>query len=391
MDTKAMFKIGYGLYVLTAKENGFDNGCIINTVSQVTSEPNRITIAVNKANKTHDMIISTGEFNVSILSTSAKFDVFKHFGFRSGNEVDKFSDYNAIKRASNGIYFVTDSTNAYISAKVINVTDLGTHSLFLADVTDCEVLSETPSATYDYYHKYIKPKPEVKKNSKVYYRCKICGYIYEGDTLPADFICPLCKHPASDFERVEAVENNEKGENTMNLKGTKTEQNLMTAFAGESQARNKYTYFASVAKKEGFEQISAIFNETANNEKEHAKMWFKALGELGDTAQNLLHAAEGENYEWTDMYATFAKEADEEGFTELAEKFRMVAAIEKTHEERYRALLNNVEMQKVFEKAEETMWECRNCGHLVMGKKAPEVCPVCAHPQSYFEVRKENY
>ena len=177
----------------------------------------------------------------------------------------------------------------------------------------------------------------------------------------------------------------------MELKGSKTEKNLMTAFAGESQARNKYTYFASVAKKEGYEQIAAIFLKTAENEKEHAKMWFKALGELGNTAQNLAAAAEGENYEWTDMYATFAKEAEEEGFTKLAEQFRGVAAIEKTHEERYRALLANVDMQKVFEKAEETMWECRNCGHLVMGKKAPDVCPVCAHPQSYFEVRAENY
>ncbi len=177
----------------------------------------------------------------------------------------------------------------------------------------------------------------------------------------------------------------------MELKGSKTEKNLMEAFAGESQARNKYTYFASVAKKEGYQQISAIFEETANNEKEHAKLWFKALGELGNTEENLLHAAEGENYEWTDMYDRFAKDAEEEGFTELAARFRMVAAIEKTHEERYRKLLNNVEMKAVFEKAGETMWECRNCGHLVMGKKAPEVCPVCAHPQSYFEVRKENY
>ncbi len=177
----------------------------------------------------------------------------------------------------------------------------------------------------------------------------------------------------------------------MKLKGTKTEANLMTAFAGESQARNKYTYFASVAKKEGYEQIASIFQRTADNEKEHAKMWFKALGELGDTAANLAAAAEGENYEWTDMYDTFAKEAEEEGFAELAAKFRMVGAIEKAHEERYRALLKNVEMQKVFEKSEETMWECRNCGHLVMGKKAPEVCPVCNHPQSYFEVRTENY
>ena len=177
----------------------------------------------------------------------------------------------------------------------------------------------------------------------------------------------------------------------MELKGSKTEKNLMAAFSGESEARNKYTYFASVAKKEGYEQIAAIFQKTADNEKEHAKMWFKELGALGDTAHNLLAAANGENYEWTDMYATFAKEAEEEGFTAIAAKFRMVAAIEKTHEERYRALLNNVEMQKVFEKADEAIWECRNCGHLVMGKKAPEVCPVCAHPRSYFELRAENY
>ena len=177
----------------------------------------------------------------------------------------------------------------------------------------------------------------------------------------------------------------------MELKGSKTEQNLRTAFSGESEARNKYTYFASVAKKAGYEQIAAIFQKTADTEKEHAKMWFKALGGLGDTAANLLSAAEGENYEWTDMYATFAKEAEEEGFTELAAKFRMVAAIEKTHEERYRKLLSNVEMQEVFKKSEMKIWECRNCGHLVMGKEAPEICPVCAHPQSYFEIRAENY
>ena len=177
----------------------------------------------------------------------------------------------------------------------------------------------------------------------------------------------------------------------MDLKGTKTEQNLMTAFAGESQARNKYTYFASVAKKEGYEQIAAIFQQTADNEKEHAKLWFKALGGLGTTAANLLAAAEGENYEWTDMYDTFAKEAEEEGFKALAFQFRAVAAIEKAHEERYRALLSNVEMQKVFEKAGVTVWECRNCGHMVVGTAAPEVCPVCKHPKAYFEVRKENY
>ena len=183
----------------------------------------------------------------------------------------------------------------------------------------------------------------------------------------------------------------EKERNNLELKGSKTEKNLMTAFAGESEARNKYTYFASVAKKEGYEQIASIFLKTAENEKEHAKMWFKELGLLGDTAANLAAAAAGENYEWTDMYATFAKEAEEEGFTALAAKFRAVAAIEKSHEERYRALLSNVEMQKVFEKSEIKMWECRNCGHLVMGVKAPEVCPVCAHPKAYFEVRAENY
>ena len=173
--------------------------------------------------------------------------------------------------------------------------------------------------------------------------------------------------------------------------GTQTEKNLEAAFAGESQARNKYTYFASVAKKAGYEQIAAMFLKTADNEKEHAKLWFKALGELGDTAENLQHAADGENFEWTDMYERMAKEADEEGFHALAKQFRGVAAIEKAHEERYRALLKNVETKAVFEKAGVQMWECRNCGHLVTGTKAPEVCPVCAHPQAFFEVRKENY
>ena len=173
--------------------------------------------------------------------------------------------------------------------------------------------------------------------------------------------------------------------------GTKTEKNLWEAFAGESQARNKYTYFASVAKKAGYEQIAELFQKTADNEKEHAKLWFKELGELGNTAQNLAAAADGANYEWTDMYDGFAKVADEEGFHELAEKFRAVAAIEKRHEERYRALLNNVETKSVFEKSSVAVWECRNCGHVVVGLKAPEVCPVCAHPQSYFEIHNDNF
>jgi len=205
--------------------------------------------------------------------------------------------------------------------------------------------------------------------------------------------------PSADFpleaakKLLRLIPNNEKTKNTMANKyaGTQTEKNLEAAFAGESQARNKYTYFASKAKKEGFEQIAALFLETADNEKEHAKLWFKELNGIGDTAQNLGAAADGENYEWTDMYEGFAKTAEEEGFPELAARFRGVAAIEKRHEERYRALLKNVETAKVFEKSEVKVWECRNCGHVVVGTKAPEICPVCSHPQAYFEVHKENF
>ena len=223
-------------------------------------------------------------------------------------------------------------------------------------------------------------KKEVKAMKK--WVCSVCGYVHEGDTPPEK--CPVCKQPAEKFNLVEEEKKNP-------YAGTQTEKNLETAFAGESQARNKYTYFASVAKKEGYEQMAALFLKTADNEKEHAKMWFKELNGLGDTADNLLSAAEGENYEWTDMYDGFAKTAEEEGFPELAAKFRAVAAIEKHHEERYRALLKNIETAQVFEKSEVKVWECRNCGHIVVGIKAPEVCPVCAHPQAYFEVNSENY
>ena len=216
------------------------------------------------------------------------------------------------------------------------------------------------------------------------WKCSICGYVHEGP-MSEDFRCPICKQPASKFVKIEEAPKKNP------YAGTKTEKNLWEAFAGESQARNKYTYFASVAKKAGYEQIAALFLQTAENEKEHAKLWFKALGELGDTAENLLHAAEGENAEWTDMYERMAREAEEEGFTALAAQFRGVAAIEKAHEERYRKLLQNVETKAVFEKSGVQVWECRNCGHIVVGTKAPEVCPVCNHPQAYFEVRKENY
>lgn len=220
----------------------------------------------------------------------------------------------------------------------------------------------------------------------VKYRCKVCGYIYEGE-LPEGFTCPICKQPSSMFEKMEEAAPSDHNP----YAGTKTEKNLAEAFAGESQARSKYTYFAAIAKREGYDQLEELFLKTARNEQEHARVWFQEMGQLGATAENLLAAAEGENYEWTDMYDRFASDADEEGFPELAEKFRRVAAIEKTHEERYRALLKNVEMGQVFEKGEETMWECRVCGHLVMGKKAPEICPVCGMSQSYFEMRKENY
>ena len=241
---------------------------------------------------------------------------------------------------------------------------------------------EIPADAVDSLLKTIKFEEKKEVNTMLKWKCSVCGYIHEGDQAPEQ--CPVCKQPKEKFVKIEETSKNP-------YAGTKTEKNLWEAFAGESQARNKYTYFASVAKKAGYEQIAALFLQTAENEKEHAKLWFKALGELGDTAENLLHAAEGENAEWTDMYERMAKDAEEEGFTELAAQFRGVAAIEKAHEERYRALLKNVETKAVFEKSGVTIWECRNCGHIVVGTKAPEVCPVCKHPQAFFEVRKENY
>ncbi len=226
------------------------------------------------------------------------------------------------------------------------------------------------------------------KKKMMKWKCLICGYIYEGEELPADFVCPICKQGADKFVKIEDTPD-DKAKNP--YAGTKSEKNLLEAFAGESMARNKYTYFAKVAQEAGFEQIAALFLQTAENEKEHAQLWFKALGELGDTAANLLHAAEGENHEWTDMYVRMAQEADAEGFYELAEQFRGVAAIEKRHEERYRALLHNVEAQQVFAKSEVRIWECRKCGHIVVGTKAPEVCPICKNPQAYFEIHTINY
>ena len=386
-----LFNIQYGLFVITTCDNGQDNGCISNTVAQVTAQPNRISVALNKGNFTTELIQRSGRFTASIISEAADFELFKHFGFQSGRTVNKFADFTDCRRVSNGTFAITRGTNAFISADVEQTIDLGTHMLFIGLVTEMEVLADVPSATYNYYQSNIKPKPQpVGKTAegKTIWRCSICGYEYVGEELPDDFICPICKHPASDFVKV-AVE--AEAPATNKYAGTKTEKNLEAAFAGESMARNKYTYFASVAKKNGYEQISALFLKTADNEKEHAKLWFKHLGGVGTTAENLLHAAEGENYEWTDMYDTFAREADEEGFHELAEQFRGVAAIEKHHEERYRALLHNVEVAEVFRKSGVSVWECRNCGHIVIGTEAPDTCPVCFHPQAYFEINAENY
>lgn len=221
-----------------------------------------------------------------------------------------------------------------------------------------------------------------KKMAK--WKCKICGYTYEGEELPADFKCPICKQPVSAFEKVEEAP----AAGASVYAGTKTEKNLQEAFAGESQARNKYTFFALVAQQEGYEELAELFLKTARNEQEHARVWFQELGHIGTSAENLLAAAEGENYEWTDMYERMARDADEEGFHDLADRFRMVGAIEKRHEERYRKLLNDVRMKQVFEKSGQAMWECRVCGHIVVGAKAPEVCPVCKYSQAYFEVHK---
>ena len=350
MDRKAMYKLSYGLFILTAKEAEKDNGCIINTAIQAASEPNQLSICVNKANYTHDMIQRTGKFTVSVLSQKAQFELFKHFGFQSGRDTNKFEAFEQCARGTNGIYYITEGTNAYISVTVTKTEDLGSHTMFIGEITDMEVLSNVPSVTYDYYQNNIKPKPqEIGKteDGQTIWRCRICGYEYVGEELPDDFICPLCKHPASDFEKV--------------------------------------------VKKTEVKEMAALFLKTADNEKEHAKMWFKELAGIGDTKENLAAAAEGENYEWTDMYEGFAKTAEEEGFPELAAKFRAVGEIEKHHEERYRALLKNIETAQVFEKSEVKVWECRNCGHIVVGTKAPEVCPVCNHPQSYFEVHEENY
>ena len=407
MNAKALGQIGYGLYVISTASGGRDNACIGNAVMQLTVAPARVAISLTKDSLTASLMRESLVFGISLLSRDTPFDLFRHFGFTSGREKEKFDGTYPVARGQNGTLYLTEYTVSYLGGRVLEHYEVGTHTLFICEVTEGEILTNGTPVSYAYYQAHIKPKPQEQPAEKVGWRCTVCGYVYEGEELPEGYVCPLCKHGPEAFEKIggqqtPTTQENQaqnqtntttyKGETTMKeLKGTKTEQNLMAAFAGESQARNKYTYFASVAKKEGYEQIAAIFLKTAENEKEHAKLWFKELGGIGDTAHNLVAAAEGENYEWTDMYDRFAREAEEEGFTALAARFRLVAAIEKAHEERYRKLLHNVEAQEVFKRSSVKVWECRNCGHIVVGTEAPAVCPTCAHPQSYFEIREENY
>ena len=440
MDNKALFKIGYGLYLLTTRSGGRDNGCIINTFAQLAANPMRFGVSVSKENLSCVMLAESMQFNVTVLAESARFDLFKRFGFQSGKNVDKFAGLE-LPRTENGLYYIKENANAVFSCKALNAIDLGSHTLFIAEVTDMKVLAEdAASVTYSYYQRYIKPQAAPAKKSG--WRCTVCGYVHEAEELPADFVCPLCKHSAADFERIvpEAdetpvavvsapaakskwqcsvckyvyegeempadfvcplckrdaskfikIEQVAQEVKAMEFKGSKTEANLMYAFAGESQARNKYSYYASKARKEGYEQIAAIFEQTANNEKEHAKLWFKAFHGIGTTYENLLDAAAGEHEEWTEMYKNFAEVAKEEGFDALAAQLAAVAQIEKRHEERYLKLAENINKGEVWAKVGENRWECRNCGHIHVGTNAPELCPVCKHPQAYFEIEAKNY
>jgi len=405
MDKTAIFKLSYGLFVVGTSFEGKDNGCVVNTVMQVTSSPMKVSTVVAKSNFTHDMILKSRKYTVSVFSEDIPAETIGTFGFKSGRDTNKYENIK-FERDIQGIPYLTEGINAYLSCEVETVQDLGTHTMFISNVIDAKTFSDSDSMTYAYYRKYRKgtaPKAaptysELKDEvqiSETSYKCSVCGYVHNSETLPENFKCPICQQPASVFIKIEAenIKNSiEKGDTNMELKGSKTEKNLQEAFSGESQARNKYTYFASKAKKDGYVQISQIFEETANNEKEHAKIWFKLLHNgIGPTEQNLHDAANGENYEWTDMYATFAKEAREEGFDYIANLFASVAKIEKEHEERYLKLLANVKEAKVFEKSESKVWICLNCGHIHYGEKAPEVCPVCAHPKDYFSLRAENY
>ena len=410
MDKTALFNLSYGLYIIGAKDGERNVGCIVNTVTQSTSDPITITVCINQENDTNAVIKKTKEFSVSILSERTKETTFGVFGFNSSRDMDKFAQV-PFGLTPAGLPYIKEGATGYLQCKVIDFADNFTHTVFIAEVEEAENLSKEPPMTYAYYHHVIKGKtppkassyieePEKTSGSKNTYVCSVCGYEYPGgaeefEKLPDDYVCPICGAPKAKFiPHFKEEKINDNGESQMaNLKGTKTEKNLMEAFAGESQARNKYTYFASKAKKDGYEQIAAIFEETAGNEKEHAKIWFKLLcgGEIPATTENLKAAADGEHDEWTAMYKRMADEAREEGFNDIAFLFEKVGLIEKEHEERYRKLLKNVEDGTVFAKTEKTVWICRNCGHLVDSESAPQKCPVCAHPQAYFELRVIHY
>jgi len=439
MDAKTMFQLSYGLYIIGARDGERNVGCVVNALTQATSSPITLTVCINKDNDTNACIKRSGAFSVSILSEKTNAATLGLFGFHSSQTRDKFAEV-PFAATPTGLPYLTQGVTGRLQCRVIDALDNFSHTIFIARVEDAEILSREPPMTYAYYHNVIKGKtpprassfvreasgvvdgtagfasevssvvgeapsndstgPDIPAQAMV---CDLCGYRYPGSAeefskLPDIYVCPICGAAKSKFslqpgETTPPTTQTTGGSNMANLKGTKTEQNLMEAFAGESQARNKYSYFASKAKKDGYEQIAAFFEETAGNEKEHAKLWFKLLcgGEIPSTIENLKAAAAGENEEWTDMYKRMAAEARQEGFNDIAFLFEGVGAIEQEHEGRYLALLKNVENGTVFRKQEKSVWICRNCGHIVDSESAPQKCPVCAHPQAYFELRVISY
>ena len=408
MDLTALHTLSYGMYIIGTKDGVKNVGCVVNTVTQSTSNPVTLTVCIHKDNYTNVCIKKTKAFCISVLTEKTPTSVIGTFGFSSSREKDKFAEVAAAETAA-GLPYVDENSAAYLQCRVLGFTDHFTHTIFIAEVEDAVRLSGDAPMTYRYYHSVVKGK--TAKNAPTFMTeklkpgrvCGICGYRYPDDAAPFDalpesYVCPVCGAPKSKFTPFATEGENKKNNkaedfNMANLKGTKTERNLAEAFAGESQARNKYTYFAGKARKEGYEQIAAIFEETAGNEKEHAKIWFKLLcgGEIPATVENLKAAAGGEKEEWTQMYKHMAEEARAEGFNDIAFLFEKVGMIEKEHEERYLALLKNVESGTVFAKKEKSVWICRNCGHIVDNISAPTTCPVCAHPQAYFELRVISY
>ena len=389
-----MFKIPYGLFVITTKCEDRDNGCISNTFAQVTSSPVQVCVSLSKDELTCELIEKSKIFTASIISQKADFSLFKHFGFQSGHKVDKFCDYEQCKRVDNGTLAVTDGTNAYISVKVTRTVDLGSHMMFIGEVTEMKTINDVPSATYSYYQEHIKSAPAPASSSEkghTVWRCKVCGYEYSGDELPADFICPVCKHPASDFEKVE-ITDNVADQPTNQYSGTKTERNLQEAFAGESIAATNIRISLPWLVKTAMSRLLPCFSRRQTMKKNMPSFGARLLEGSAKIRPSIFSMPpKGRTTNGPSMYDRFAREAEEEGFHSLAEQFRGVAAIEKHHEERYRALLQNVESHEVFRKSGVTIWECRNCGHICVGTEAPEVCPVCFHSQSYFEVNAKNY